>query len=122
MSRCWRTPIPSIAWTGTWAGRTVAAASGGHLRYSAEPGATVSATVHGRSVAWITRTAPNGGTATVTVDGDVVATLDLARRESTDRRIATVVRWPEAGDHTITVTVDHGHAGRVTLDAFLVLE
>ena len=58
----------------------------------------------------------------MTVDGVVVAHVDLARREATDRRIAFVVAWPVAGDHTIEVRVDDGHAGRVTLDGFVVLE
>ena len=59
---------------------------------------------------------------TVRVDGVVMARVDLARSLSTDRRIAFVADWPEAGDHTIEVVVDDAHAGRVTVDAFIVLE
>jgi hypothetical protein len=61
----------------SWTGASSASASGGSYRSDVKAKATSTLTFTGTGVTWVTATSPSAGKATVTIDGVVVATVDL---------------------------------------------
>jgi hypothetical protein len=68
------------------------------------------------------RNGPSRGTATVSVDGHVVATVSLRASATGSARIVFERSWSAVGNHTIRIRVSGttGHP-RVDLDGFVVL-
>lgn len=90
---------------------------------SDDPGASVTATLHGSTYALVARQGADSGRVAVLVDGRRVATVDLYASETTDREVV----WSKAYDSTdvreVTVRVLPRADGRVgaQLDAFLAI-
>jgi hypothetical protein len=111
----------SISYSGRWTRVARDAASGGSIRYSRTANSTATYTFTGRSVAWVAAVGPDLGRARVSIDGRVVATVDLGGSRQ-QRRLVFSRNWSRAGKHTIRIRV-LGTPGRprVELDGFVVL-
>jgi|GEM_PF-1030769 len=108
----------AVKYTGTWTGESGGAYSAGNLRFATDAGASASYTFRGRSIGWVTTLRPDGGLAQVYVDGALVATVDTASPETTQRVLAFTRSWTGLSTHTIKIVVV---SGRVDLDAFALL-
>ncbi len=93
---------PTIRYN-AWNGVTTAAARGGSLRLTATPGATMRHTFTGRSLTWLTATAPAAGRARVVVDGRT-RVVDLYR-PTRHARTAIDVTGLGKGTHSLVLTV-----------------
>ena len=111
----------AIKYTGTWNMASHTGYIGGRAHYSTHRGATASLTFTGRSVAWYGPTGPTRGKARVSIDGEVVTTIDLRSSSFDARQVLFSRRFGSIGKHAITITV-LGTAGRpyVAVDAFVV--
>jgi hypothetical protein len=105
----------SVRYRRTW--RTVSAMGywGGTARTSTAAGATASVTFTGRSFAWVGVKGPGRGRARVSVDGRVVATVDLKATSTRYERLVWARTWTTSGTHTVTIRV-LGTAGRPRVD------
>jgi hypothetical protein len=112
----------SISYGGSWPTATSPLYLGGSARRSATAGATARFTFSGRSFGWLSRFAPDRGKATVTVDGSLVATIDLARATVQPQRIAWAGTWSTVATRTVVIRVN-GTVGRplVDVDGFFVV-
>jgi hypothetical protein len=93
--------VPTLTRTMVWATRT--APDGGLMAVERRPGALVSATFDGSAVGWRTLVGPGHGKARVTIDGDVVATIDNKAATTSVR-----TRWFRGlgeGRHSIAIRV-----------------
>jgi hypothetical protein len=112
----------SLTKAGTWGTSFVREWSKGSALYSRTKGATVSRTFTGRAVAWVAATGPSRGSARVTIDGVLVATISLHARTTSYRKVVFARSWLTSGQRTISITVvgtkDHP---RVDLDAIVVV-
>jgi hypothetical protein len=112
----------SVTWTGRW--RTVpdAAAWGGSLRRSTEAGARARVRVTGTGAAWVARTGPTMGVATVWVNGTRAARVDLYSPTWTSQRIVWSAVLGTAKTRTIEIrVVSVPRRTRVDVDALLVI-
>jgi hypothetical protein len=110
----------AVTWTGRW--RTVAdgGAWGNSLRRSTQAGAKVRFKVSGTGAAWVARTGPTMGVATVWVDGKRVARVDLYSRSSSSQRIVWSAVLGPARIRTVEIrVVAVRHRTRVSVDALL---
>ncbi len=92
-----------IRYTGTWRTTRNAADSGGSVRFQFSSGAA-SLTFRGNSVAYITRTTPSSGTNTVSIDGQVVATVNGYSAATRHKKTAFSTTSLSSGTHTIKIT------------------
>lgn len=94
---------------------------GATATYSTVPGANVSFILVGRSIEWFGPVGPTRGEARVSVDGDLIATIDLHRPAYRPNMRLFRRAWPEAGRHWISIEVvgTPGHPN-VTIDSFVV--
>ena len=109
-----------------WKAQTTTSAWGGTVKYNATAGRTSATTFTGTAVAFVTTKAKDRGKVTITLDGKVVATLDLYSATTSSRVIAWSSAALKAGSHTVTVTVlgtkNASSTGtRVDVDGFMVL-
>jgi hypothetical protein len=107
-----------------WAGAAYPLASGGSYRGTSEPREVVRFTFVGTGVDWITATGPSGGMARVTIDGAVVAIVDLYS-STAEWQVVEPFSGLTASAHTLTVTVvssrNHLSTGTtVVVDAFVI--
>lgn len=118
----WQESSNNVKYTGTWAAQSVGSAYGGALKYSTSKNATVSETVQGTGVAWVSETGPTFGKATVFIDGLAVKTVNLFTATLQPRQIVWKQEWSTKTTRTIKIVVK-GTAGhpRVDLDAILAL-
>ncbi len=108
-----------LVWTGTWSTVGSSGAWAGSERATTGADAIVRHAFTGRSVAWVARTGPGQGRASVMVDGVELATVDLGGATTRRRRLVAVAQWPTDGSHTIEIRALG--SGMVTVDAFVVL-
>jgi hypothetical protein len=96
---------------------------GGALRAASRAGATATFTFTGRQVAWIAARGLGRGSARVSVDGTVVATLSTWSSTLLPRRAVYTSAWVASGTHRITIRVSgtSGHP-RVDVDGFAFVE
>ncbi len=88
------------------------------LRVASGAGSAATLVFDGSQVAWVARTGPQQGTATVSVDGAVVATVDLFEAERHHASIA--FRWRgDPGPHTLRIETLGSEP--VSLDGFAVI-
>lgn len=107
---------------GTWASRSDRGASGGTSSITTQTGARASLQFRGSAVAVMARTGPHMGRARVTVDGVVVAVIDLRSSLVVHRRVVYARSWAGGGDHTITLeALGTGGHPRINVDAFILL-
>jgi hypothetical protein len=110
----------AIRYSGSWSTVSSAAYWGGAAKRSGTAGARATLTFTGRTVAWVARTGPNRGLATVYVNGTKVATLDLYSATYRNQRVVWARNWSTSATRTVTIRVA-GTSGRplVDVDAFV---
>ncbi len=107
-----------VAYEGTWRQVRLSEAWRNGLSVAAEAGAAATLTFDGSQVAWVARTGPQQGAATVSVDGGVAATVDLFEADRQDASI--VFRWRgDPGPHTLRIETLGSEP--VSLDGFAVI-
>jgi hypothetical protein len=109
----------SVRYTGAWKPVTDTTASGGSLRYATTTGSTARLTFTGRGVAWVSPKGATQGRARISIDGAYVTTVYLSIGPAGPRRVAFIRSWLGSGPHSMTI---RQAAGRVDIDAFVVLE
>lgn len=116
-------PFAAIDLAGTWLPSLVKRGYSELPVFSTEAGATATFEFTGRSVAWISMRAPSRGQATVSIDGTVVATVDLYASRKQVRRIVFSRTWSSAGSHVLRIEVlgAPSSRARVDLDALAVV-
>jgi hypothetical protein len=67
----------ALSYAGLWAPSASSSASGGYFLYAASAGATVNVGFKGTYMAWIAKTGPQYGKASVRLDGGTPVTVDL---------------------------------------------
>lgn len=110
----------AIRYSGSWSTVSSSAYWGGAAKRSGTAGALATLTFTGRSVAWIARTGPNRGVATVYVNGTKVATIDLYSATYRNQRVVWARNWSSSVTRTVTIRVA-GTSGHplVDVDAFV---
>jgi SpoIID/LytB domain protein len=93
---------PNVAYLGYWNTSPAAAAFGGSFRYANSP-AKASVSFEGTYLALVSKTAPNYGKATVTLDGGAPVTVDYYSPTVLYRRTVYNTGSLTAGPHTLTV-------------------
>jgi hypothetical protein len=107
----------SILYTGTWTITSDRKASTIQLASTTQSGATASLTFLGSGAAWIGKTSATGGTATVSLDGAVVATVNLESATTVEQQTLWTQRSLTCANHTVTITATPGAGQTVNLDA-----
>ena len=111
----------AIAYTGSWTTVSDPAAYwGGAAKRSATAGAQATLSFTGRAAAWVARTGPNRGVATVYVNGTQVATVNLNTPAYQNQRVVWARNWSTSAARTVTIRVagTPGHP-LVDVDAFV---
>jgi hypothetical protein len=119
----------SVSYAAGWSSSAVAGAFGGAVHASSTAGASASLSTpfSGTSAALVSTLGPDRGLAQVTLDGQVVATVDLyAPTESAGTVVWSTDGLSTAGTHTLKVTVLGTHnpaasGARVDIDGFVVI-
>ena len=111
-----------IDFSSGWQTRSDSSALGGAVRTSSEGGATATFTFSGTHLAWIAQRGPKRGRASISVNGQHVATVDLYASIKQPRRVAFATSWSSAAERTVRITVQ-GTTNRpkVDVDAFFTL-
>jgi hypothetical protein len=109
----------SVRYNGAWTPQTDTSASGGSLRYATTTGSTARLTFTGRGVAWVSPKGTTKGRARISIDGSYVTTIDLSVGPAGPRRVAFTRSWLGSDSHSMTI---RQAAGRIDIDAFVVLE
>jgi hypothetical protein len=114
----------NIAYSGTWTRGAFTGSAGGYVKWSSSTNDTATLTFSGTSAALISTLAPGRGIAQISVDGSVVATVDLHAATKKPKQVvwATDSALP-SGAHSVTVRVTGASAGtsdRIDIDAFIV--
>jgi len=108
-----------IAYTGRWRDARHLGYAGQNVLYAETSGATATYPFYANSVAWIGPVGPTRGKARISIDGKVVATVDL-RRTRFDPRMTIFHRsWKHVANHTLTITVI-GSGRPVAIDEFVI--
>jgi hypothetical protein len=117
-----RVPSGSVAWTGRWSTVTNLAAWGSSLRRSTTAGSRVRFTMTGTGAAWVARTGPTMGVATVWVNGVRVARVDLYSPTSVSQRVVWSATWTTIKARAIEIrVVSVPNRTRVDVDALLLV-
>jgi Transglycosylase-like domain len=111
----------AIDFSGGWGQAEHARYNDGMVRYAVLPGATAWFTFSGTSIAWIGPKGPTRGEATIYLDDELVATVDVYARHFNARSEIFSRTFDRTGTHTIKIEVV-GTPGRETiaLDEFVV--
>jgi len=83
----------------------------GRQMYSSTSGRYIEAVVHCNQLAILFAKLPSGGKVDISIDGSVVATLDLYSAQSQGRVRAYETTFDTVDDHTVRVTVRSDHNG-----------
>jgi hypothetical protein len=112
----------AITYVDNWGTQLKSSAYGGAMATSASNGAEAAFTFRGTHLAWIAQRSPTRGRATVLIDGQKVATVDLYSSVTTSRQIVHTANWPKAATRTVQIRPE-GTSGRpnVDVDAFVTL-
>jgi hypothetical protein len=112
-----------LAYPGTWAAVSAAAASGGSYKRALGSGAAVYVNFTGVELAWIATTGPAMGKAWVSVDGGTAQSVDLAAGTTAYRQKVWASGPLALGDHEVKIWWDTANASGkyITADAFDVL-
>jgi hypothetical protein len=89
------------------------------VKRATEQGSAASIRTTSQSIAWVARTGPGLGKASVWVDGRKVATVNLFSAAWTGSQVVWAADWASAKARTVTVRVlgTAGHPG-VEIDGF----
>ncbi len=112
----------SIRYRGIWRHDASKAFSGGTAEFTKVTRAKAKYTFRGRSIGFVTTTAPHRGAVKVYINGIYQTTVDLGASSPTNRVVAWQRTWSSSTTRTIKL-VAIGSAGhrRIDLDAFVVL-
>jgi len=115
-------PDPTIVYTGPWGKVSVKDASGGGVRRSLRPGSSFSVTTAGDSIGLVMTSGKGQGIIEACLDAGAATpggcrTIDLGPGKRSPRNVVTIFRGLDAGEHTVTVTVQEGP---VELDGIVV--
>jgi parallel beta-helix repeat protein len=96
---------PEVVFTGgPWSQATSSADSGGAVSYTTGAQSSASLAFSGSSIQWLARRSPKSGTATVRIDGKLVATVDLYSAQARFSQVVFSTSKLGPGTHTIVVT------------------
>jgi len=109
----------AVSLSGGWPLVSRATAFSGRRAVSTQSGNSATFTFSGREVGWVARKGRDAGTVDVMIDGRDPAPLNLYRSSAASRRIVFMATPPTTGAHTLTITTTS--AGKVDVDAFVVL-
>jgi hypothetical protein len=107
----------SIVYTGTW--NIVSDAAASTMQYISTPqnGATASLTFYGSGAEWVAKLSSTGGPAQVSLDGVVVANVNLQSSTTQEQQAIWVQRGLTCGPHTVTIKALPGSGQNVDLDS-----
>jgi hypothetical protein len=105
--------------SGEWRTDQDPSASGSRTRYTHSDGARATFTFTGRSIAYVSPRAPGRGQVRITINGRVVATVDLASAEPHAQSVVFVKNWRSANQRTIGIEAIG--TDRIDIDAFMVV-
>lgn len=108
-----------VVYAGRWMDARHTAYAGGRVRYSQTNGATATYALYAKSVQWIGPVGPTRGKARVSIDGKVVATVDLRRSRFAASAVLFKTSWKRVGEHKLTITVV-GSGRPVAIDQFVI--
>ena len=108
-----------IAYTGRWRDARHLGYAGQNVLYAETNGATATYPFYANSVAWIGPVGPTRGKARISIDGKVVATVDLRRSRFDPRATIFHRSWKHVANHTLTITVI-GSNRPVAIDEFVI--
>ncbi len=110
-----------VAYSGPWVAAASTTYSGGKARYANAAAASVTYSLSGEGVAWVSSKGPTRGSAQVLIDGVLVKSVSLFTSTTTAQQVVFSTAWPTMGLHTIKIVV-LGTAGhpRVDLDTFVI--
>jgi hypothetical protein len=103
-----------------WRTRSSSAYLGGEARSTTTPGATVRHRSTGTAMAIIASRGPDGGSATVYVDGLIDATVSFAAATALHRRLVYERAWSTAETRVVEVVFEGSAGKRADIDGFLV--
>ena len=111
----------AIDYTGTWTTVTSPKFWSGAAKASSQKSASATIDSTARMLAWVARTAPDRGSASVYVNGVKVATVDLQTSSLQDQRVVWSMSWSTAAPRTVRIVVNAtaGHP-RVDLDELVL--
>lgn len=111
-----------VTYTGDWDLGNDPDASGGAFAFSTTAHARASFSFTGFGIAWAAVRGPSHGSASVYLDGNLIAVVDLHASTHQERRIVFSHRWGQSGAHRITI-INRGTSGHshVSVDALLTL-
>jgi len=92
-----------FTFAGGWTASSADSASGGSFRYADSAGSSATATFNGTFLAWIGKTNPSYGKATVTLDGNAPLTVDLYSADTKWQQKIWDTGTLAAGAHTVKV-------------------
>jgi hypothetical protein len=94
---------PRFTYSGTWKSPSTASASRGSFAYADSSGASLTMRFTGTNLAWIAKTSPAYGIASVTVDGGNPVTVDLFSLTTLWQQTVWETGVLAAGAHTVTI-------------------
>ena len=94
---------PRFTYTGTWKSPSTASASRGSFVYADSSGASLTMRFTGTHLAWIAKTSPAYGIASVTVDDGVPVTVDLFSLSTLWQQTVWETGVLAAGAHTVKI-------------------
>jgi hypothetical protein len=108
-----------IAYSGRWERARHVGYADHYVRYAEVSGATATYPFYAKSIAWIGPVGPTRGKAQVSIDGKVVATVDLHRSSFTPRVTIFSKSFSRVGNHTLRIKVI-GSGRPVAIDEFVI--
>jgi Tol biopolymer transport system component len=94
----------SFSYAGLWTPAAGSADSAGGIYYTASAGATVNVSFKGTYLAWISRTGPQYGKATVSLDGGDPVTVDLYSAVASYKQCVYTTGLIANADHTVSIS------------------
>lgn len=113
----------ALAYSGIWSTASTWSASGGSYAASSDPTATLTITFNGRYLAWVTKTAPWYGKASVALDGGIAVEADLYSSTIQWKRTVYSTGVLADGLHTLVIKYTglknaHSSGTSISADAF----
>ena len=113
----------SVDYSGSWGSGSSSNYLDGKIKLAGTRGKSATFTFIGSQVAWIAPRGPTRGSARISVDGKVVATVSLHTSSTQSRRAVYSYVFKETGTHKIKVTVlGTARHPKVAIDGFAVLD
>ena len=98
----------AIKYAGSWSRITAAGAFGGHVKRASSTNATATLTFAGQNISVIGPVGPGLGSASIYLDGKLIATVSEAAGSSATRQRVFRHAWSTAGKHTLKIVASAG--------------